>query len=391
MIHSLNRREWLKTSLIAAGSLVTLPAFALPKSLAKSTFSYSPESILGEYLPDFPISEARIMARLNANENPYGPAPEVLKAISDSVSMGNRYAHADANILIKMIADKEGVTPDHIMLGPGSTDLLEKVAISRFIKGGNVIAADPSYMSLVNTAQALGATFKPVSLLEDYSHDLDGMAKAVDADTKLIYICNPNNPTGSITNSVKLRNFCTEVSIKTPVFVDEAYLEFLENPLSESMVGLVAEGKDVIVARTFSKIHGMAGLRIGYIVATPERIESVTNLVRSTMGLCSTSLKGAIASMNQTDFMPKCKEHNTGCREYVKNEISALGYDIIPSYTSFMIFPIRMEGKAFMKLMYEEGVGIRVFDIQDKDWCRVSMGTKEEMEYFVETFKKVTA
>jgi histidinol-phosphate aminotransferase len=391
MIKSLNRRDWLKTSLLAAGSIVTLPAFALPKSISKSTFSYSAEGILGEYLPDFPIAESRMIARLNANENPYGPAPEVLKAISDSVGMGNRYGHADAETLIKMIADKEGVTPDHIMLGPGSTDLLEKVAISRFIKGGNIIAADPSYMSIVNTAQALGATFKPVQLAADYSHDLEGMANAVDADTKLVYVCNPNNPTGSITNASKLRTFCTEVSSKTPVFVDEAYLEFLEDPASESMVGLVAEGKDVIVARTFSKIHGMAGLRIGYIVATPERIESVTSLVRSTMGLCVTSLKGAIASMKQTAFMSQCKENNTGCREYVHQEITALGYDIIPSYTSFMIFPIRMEGKAFMKSMYDEGVGIRVFDIYDKDWCRVSMGTKEEMEYFVETFKKVTA
>lgn len=391
MIKSLNRRDWLKTSLLAAGSLATLPAFALPKSISKSTFSYSAESILGEYLPDFPIAESRMLARLNANENPYGPAPEVLKAISDSVGMGNRYGHADVEVLIKMIADKEGVTPDHIMLGPGSTDLLEKVAISRFSKGGNIIAADPSYMSIVNTAQALGATFKPVSLAADYSHDLEGMAKAVDADTKLVYVCNPNNPTGSITNASKLRTFCTEVSSKTPVFVDEAYLEFLEDPASESMVGLVAEGKDVIVARTFSKIHGMAGLRIGYIVATPERIESVTSLVRSTMGLCVTSLKGAITSMKQTAFMSQCKENNTDCREYVRQEITALGYDIIPSYTSFMIFPIRMEGKAFMKSMYDEGVGIRVFDIYDKDWCRVSMGTKEEMEYFVETFKKATA
>lgn len=391
MIKSLNRRDWLKTSLLAAGSFVTLPAFALPKSISNSTFSYSAESILGEYLPDFPIAESRMLARLNANENPYGPAPEVLKAISESLGMGNRYGHADAEVLIKMIADKEGVTPDHIMLGPGSTDLLEKVAISRFIIGGNIIAADPSYMSIVNTAQALGATFKPVSLAADYSHDLEGMANAVDADTKLVYVCNPNNPTGSITNAAKLRTFCAEVSSKTPVFVDEAYLEFLEDPASASMVGLVAEGKDVIVARTFSKIHGMAGLRIGYIVATPERIESVTSLVRSTMGLCVTSLKGAIASMKQTAFMSQCKENNTDCREYVRQEITALGYDIIPSYTSFMIFPIRMEGKTFMKSMYDEGVGIRVFDIYDKDWCRVSIGTKEEMEYFVETFKKVTA
>jgi histidinol-phosphate aminotransferase len=181
------------------------------------------------------------------------------------------------------------------------------------------------------------------------------------------------------------------VSVKVPIFVDEAYLEFMESPETHSMVGLVAEGKDVIVARTFSKIHGMAGLRIGYIVATPERINSITSMVRSTMGLCVTSIKGAIASMQEDKFMAECRKMNTDCRDYVKTEISALGYDIIPSHTSFLIFPIAMEGKQFLKSMYDDGVGIRVFTIDDKPWCRVSMGTMEEMQLFVSTFKKVTA
>ncbi|WP_296705654.1 histidinol-phosphate transaminase, partial [Algoriphagus sp.] len=283
------------------------------------------------------------------------------------------------------------VTPEHIMLGPRSTDLLEKVAITRFQNGGNIIAADPSYMSLINTAKAMGGSWKAIPLTSDYAHDLPAMESAIDGETKLIYVCNPNNPTGSITNAEELKKFCISASEKTPIFVDEAYLEFLENPKSQSMVGLVADGKDVIVARTFSKIHGMAGLRIGYIVATPERIESITSMVRSTMGLCSTSLKGAIASMKQTQFMGECRGYNSECREFTKNAIASLGYDIIPSYTSFMIFPIEMDGKEFLKSMYDSGVGIRVFDIYDKPWCRVSMGTKTEMEIFVETFKKVTA
>jgi histidinol-phosphate aminotransferase len=384
----MNRRNWLKSGLVAMGAMTMAPALALPRK--ENLFAYRPESILKEHLPAFKYDETRLMARLNANENPYGPAPKVVQAISDAISSGNRYGHTDAATLISMIAEKEGVSPDHIMLGPGSSDLLEKTAFVRFKDGGNIVSADPAYMSLISTAQSLGATWKPVLLTDDYAHDLDAMAKAVDVDTKLVYICNPNNPTGSITDPVKLKAFCSKVSDMTPVFVDEAYLEFLEKPEDHTMVGLVAEGKDVIVARTFSKIHGMAGLRIGYIVAQPERIQDISNKVRSTMGLCITSVKGAIASMKEQQFLLKCKSMNTECRAFVSSEIAALGYKIIPSHTSFLIFPIAMEGQPFLKAMYDSGVGIRVYNIDNKPWCRVSMGTMEEMALFVESFKKVT-
>lgn len=387
MIKSINRRDWLKSGLLVAGGLVASPSLAFKSS---SLVHHMPTSLLREYVPEFGANESRMLARLNANENPYGPSPKVVKAIADSVSQGNRYGHGDAAILIDMIAEKEGVSKECIMLGPGSTDLLEKVAITRFQNGGNIVSADPAYMSVMNTAKAMGGNWKPVPLAADYSHDLDGMKNAIDSDTRLVYVCNPNNPTGSITNAESLKKFCTEASAKVPVFVDEAYLEFLEKPETQTMVGLVADGKDVIVARTFSKIHGMAGLRIGYIVATPERIESITNKVRSTMGLCVTSLKGAIASMQETDFLGQCKSQNTACREYVTSKVVKLGYEPIPSHTSFLIFPIAMEGKAFMKSMYDEGVGIRAYEMYGKPWCRVSMGTHEELEYFVETFKKVT-
>jgi len=385
---TINRRDWIKSSLFTLGGLAVAPSIP---SFAESKSTFASKSALREELPKFPFNEARMFARLNANENPYGPAPKVIQAISESLVLGNRYGHGDAFTLIGMIAEKEGVSPDHIMLGPGSSDLLEKIAFVRFMQGGNVVSADPSYMSLIHTAQSMGATWKPVLLTADHAHDLDAMASAVDGETKLVYVCNPNNPTGSITNSSELRDFCKTVSPKAPVFVDEAYLEFLEDPESHSMVGLVAEGHDVIVARTFSKIHGMAGLRIGYIVAQPERIKSITSKVRSTMGLCVTSLKGAIASMKEQEFLQNCRTLNAESRNFVSKEITSLGYEVIPSHTSFIIFPIAMEGQKFMKSMYEKGVGIRVFNIHEKPWCRVSMGTMEEMEIFVESFKAVTA
>ncbi|MBN7810755.1 histidinol-phosphate aminotransferase family protein [Algoriphagus sp. H41] len=387
MTKTLNRRDWLKSGLLLAGGLVASPSFAYKRSMPVKSAS---TSLVKELMPELRMTESRMLARLNANENPYGPSPKVIQAITESVSLGNRYGHGDAATLISMIAEKEGVDKECIMLGPGSTDLLEKAAITRFQHGGNIVSADPSYMSVMSTAQAMGGKWKPVPLAADYSHDFAGMAAAIDKDTRLVYVCNPNNPTGSISDAAALRKFCLEVSPKVPVFVDEAYLEFLETPETQTMVGLVAEGKDVIVARTFSKIHGMAGLRIGYIVATPERIQSITEKVRSTMGLCVTSLKGAIASMQETAFLAECKSQNTECREFITSEIIKLGYSPIPSFTSFVIFPIHMEGEKFMKGMYGEGVGIRAYDMYDKPWCRVSMGTQQELELFLETFKKVT-
>jgi histidinol-phosphate aminotransferase len=383
---NLNRRNWLKTSLFGLAGLS-----AMPEVLAHGKSAIHSEALkYSSSLKEIPLPfEANVpmKARLLANENPFGPSASTIKAISSSISEGNRYGHSDAQYLIKMIAEKEGVSPDHIMLGPGSTDLLEKTAIALCRFGGNVISADPSYLSLVNTAQAVGASWKSIPLTQDHGHDLEAISQAIDEETKLVYVCNPNNPMGSITDFEKVKSFCKKTSSKSPIFIDEAYLDFLENSQEKSAVNLVAEGYDVIVARTFSKIHGMAGLRVGYIVATPERIKSVTDMVRSTMGLCITSLKGAIASFQDEAFLTECRKLNAESRDFTSQSIKSLGYAEIPSHTSFMIFPIRSEAKTFAQSMINQGVGIRMYAIDEKPWCRVSMGTMEEMNYFIEALK----
>lgn len=337
----------------------------------------------------FPPDMSNVQARLLANENPYGPSDKVRLAVMDAVSLGNRYGHEAAQQLKEMLAEKEGVSPDHILLGPGSTDILEKTAIAQFVNGGNIVSADPSYMSLVRTAMAFGAEWKNIPLTANYAHDLKAMMKAIDAQTKLVYVCNPNNPMGSLTPADDLRAFCAKAAETAPVFVDEAYLEFLDKPEASSMVGLVAEGKDVIVARTFSKIHGMAGLRIGYGVAQPETLEKISTLVRSNMGLSITSIKGAMASLTDTPFHDMSRSLTGQTREYVAAELDKLGFAYVPSHTSFMIFPIELPGEEYLEKMFAHGVGVRVFEIDEKPWCRVSMGTMKEMELFVSTLKKV--
>jgi len=389
MSTSINRRKWLRSTALLTAGLVATPSLRSLSARSQEEGLYQVR--VWEHAMASPPGIDQLKARLLANENPYGPSDKVRLAIMESCAMGNRYGHGDAARLIDMIAEKEGVPKEYILLGPGSTDLLEKTAIVQFRKGGNIVSGDPAYMSLIKTALAFDAEWKRVPLLRDYAHDLDAMAGAVDGDTRLVYICNPNNPTGTITPAGKLRAFCAAASEQAPVFVDEAYLEFLNDPEASSMIDLVRAGKDVIISRTFSKIHGMAGLRIGYIVALPERIEKISSMVRGTMGLCVTSLRGAIASMEDTVFQANSQKWTAEAREYVYGELEKMGFDYIPSHTSFILFPIDMPGKDFLEKMYAEGVGVRAFEIDDKPYCRVSMGTKEELALFASSLKKVLA
>ncbi len=217
------------------------------------------------------------------------------------------------------------------------------------------------------------------------------MEEAIDDETKLVYICNPNNPTGAVTSGKELMDFCSRVSERVPIFVDEAYLELVEGDVTESMVSLVAKNKNVIVARTFSKIMGMAGLRIGYIAATTDFLAIIQKITRGGMGISLTSVHAAIAAIEDTDFQAMTKKLNTEAKEYVYGELKKMGYTYIPSYTNFLIFPISMDGKEFLEKMSGQGVMVRAFDIQDKTWCRVSLGTMDEMKMFTSALSSISS
>ncbi len=391
---SLSRRKYLRNSALGLGAAFIAPHIGISESSVRSikidadgNFAYSP--FYKEYIPNNWIDTDVLAAKLNANENPHGPSPLALEALRSNAYKGNRYAWRELFDLMEKIATYEGVTQKNVLMGPGSSDILEKTAMLYFEDGGNVVSADPAYMSLVKVAQAMGAEWKAIPLKSDWSHDLDAMEAAIDTDTKLVYICNPNNPTGTITDAKKLRDFCSRVSEKVTVFVDEAYLDFLDDPMASSMVDLVAEGKDVIIARTFSKIHGMAGLRVGYGIATEETIEKFQSVTRGGMGISYPSVFAAMASMDDRAFLAKSRKLNTASRDYTYATLKEMGHEPVPSYTSFMIFPIEMEGKAFLKEMYDLKVGVRSFQFMDKTWCRVSMGTMDEMKLFTDALSKV--
>ncbi len=385
----------MRTTALTAGGLGLIPVSGLCETPRASVrLSPAGEAIYSpffrEYLPET-FASGTLAAKLNANENPYGPSPLAREALQAASAAGNRYAWRDLMGLIEEIAVEEGVGPDSIITGPGSSDLLEKTAMVFFQNGGNVVSADPSYMSLIQVAKACGASWKPVPLKADWSHDLEAMEAAIDSQTRLVYICNPNNPTGTLTPANALLEFCDRVSDTVPVFVDEAYLGFLEPEDQKSMVSLVARGKNVIVARTFSKIHGMAGLRVGYAVALPQTLERINAITRGGMGISGPSIAAAKASMSDQHFLEACRSRNSSVREYVYETLMELGHKPVPSHTSFMIFPIALEGREFLGRMSALDVGVRAFRFMDQNWCRVSMGTRDEMDLFLSAVRKTLA
>lgn len=387
---SFNRRNWLKQTGLGAGALMFGAQVVPWTSKANPAFGmtplYQPSLIETHKVIERDLIELK--ARLLANENPYGPSPKAIEALKEAAIKGNRYVYNSSKEFAETLAEKEGVTGKQILISPGSTDILEKFAFATCLKGGNVISADPGYMSIVNTARAIGATWKNIPLKDDYSHDLKAMEKAVDSETRFVYICNPNNPTGTITPIEEIKAFAKKVSKKVPVFIDEAYIELMDG--GESAVSLVQEGYDVVICRTYSKIHGMAGLRIGYMVASEERVDKIQELVRTEMGISVTSLHAAIASTKDLEFQEKTKTLNAEARNYVFNSLQDLGYKPIPSHTSFILYPINIPTKDFAEKMLSMGVGIRVFTINDKPYSRVSMGTMDEVKLFVDSLDQIT-
>jgi histidinol-phosphate aminotransferase len=303
--------------------------------------------------------------------------------LPDLVQNGNRYAGRDMFELVEKIAKKEGVTADHLMVAPGSSDLLEKVAIVLFMNGGNIVSADPCYMSMIRVAESVGAKWKAIPCTPDWSHDLKAMEAAIDNDTKLVYVCNPNNPTGAITKGQDLLDFCSRVSEKVPVFVDEAYIELAVGADTQSMISLLSQKKNVIIARTFSKIMGMAGLRFGYMVALPSFLKEINKITRGGFSITNTTVAAAKASMDDNEFQDMTRKLNHEAKLYLYSNLDKMGYKYIPSYTNFVLFPVSIQGKELLSKMTEKGISIRSFDILNKPWCRVSIGTMDEMKTFV--------
>jgi histidinol-phosphate aminotransferase len=390
----INRRNLLKTGLLSLSGMALAPHLragacgSSPITLdASGRIFYSP-MMREHFLDNLPAFQPLI--RISANENPYGPPPLAREAIKTAMleGAGSRYSWQELGGLVAQIATKEGVSVSNIMMGAGSSDLLERTAYVLCAGGGNVVSADPTYMSLVRVAEAVGADWKAIPCKADWSHDLERMESAIDKNTRLVYVCNPNNPVGSVSDAAHLMEFCRRVSERVPVFVDEAYMDFA-NGATRSMVSLLSENKNVIISRTFSKVMGMAGLRVGYLVGLKPTLDTLQRTSRGGAGITYTSIVAARAALDDVDFQKMTITKNEEAKQYLYGRLKKLNIAYLPSYTNFALFPIATNGKDFLAQMAEKGIGIRAFDIQNRPWCRVSIGTMDEIKQFVRALEEV--
>lgn len=389
--NSMNRRNWLKTTALFTGGLTMLPPAlsrlqAAPVApVASNSTAYANDLAVGPKLP------VNLKARLFANENPFGPSPNAKKAIMDSMLTSYQYPIKLIPELEEKIRTHEGITADMLMISSGSSPLLLGTAVSLLKDGGNVVTAETTYDDLPNRCEKVNAKWIKVPLTKDYTHDLDAMEKAITPDTKLVYICNPNNPTGTIVDKDKLKAFCERVSQKVTVFVDEAYIDYLPDADDTTLMSSVKKGQNLIVARTFSKVYGLAGLRIGYIVAQPATIAKLQPHTACSWAVLSVpAISGALASYQDKAYIQETLKKTMESKQFLYDILKAEGYSYIPSYTNFVMFPLKMDGERFAEEMMKRGVGLRNWKMNDQHWCRISIGRMDEMQAFADAFKELS-
>jgi histidinol-phosphate aminotransferase len=331
-----------------------------------------------------------LKARLFANENPFGPSDTAKKAIVDSIASSYQYPFMRLGELEEKIAAYEGIQKEQLLLSAGSSPLLMAAAICFCKDGGNVVTGDPTYEDLPGCAERLGAKWIKVPLTADYKMDLDAMEKAVNADTKLVYVCNPNNPTATTVDADQLKAFCERVSKKVTVFVDEAYIDYLPDPLSITLADGVKKGQNLIVARTFSKLYGFAGLRVGYIISQPAILENMSRFTKDQYAISALALSAAIASYRDQPFLQEALQKTIASKEYLYKVLKEEGYEYIPSAANFVMFPLKMDGQRFVEEMMKRGVGLRNWQFNKQEWCRISIGRMDEMEAFAAAFKELS-
>lgn len=349
---------------IAGLGIVQFKTFASP---ATSFLTFTPAD-------DGPI-------RLSSNENPYGPSPAARIAMTESINNSNRYNWNLTTDLMSAIAKKNNVVDENVLVGAGSTEILDVVIQSVASQKGSFVVANPSYSSWSRTAEKLGLKKISVPLTSDKRHDLTAMLAAIEPDTKLIYVCNPNNPTGTICESNELISFIKEATKKATVMVDEAYLDFTDE---SSISNLAIENKNLIVVKTFSKIYGLAGARTGYALANKDTIEQISQLQTwANGGVSVVSRVGAITSLKDDDFVKLCYSKNEAARKYTIEQLELLNIPYIPSHTNFIYFSLVNYKKDFFELLNSNNIqGTNIYEENGK-WTRITVGTMQEMQKFI--------
>jgi histidinol-phosphate aminotransferase len=329
------------------------------------------------------------IAHLSSNENCWGPPESVMKAMNNAWKYSNRYGYPDANI-VGEIAKHHGVKAENILLGAGSGEILDVVGTTFLLGGKKVLGVEPSYSSVYQHATSIKTTAVKLPLGKDYRQDMPAMIKAANArasEIGLVYLCNPNNPTGIVVSKQEVKQLLDGIPKDMPVLIDEAYHHFVDDPSYATSVPYVIEGRPVIIARTFSKIAALAGMRLGYAVASADIVQKMRPY---SMGSINALVKhGGAASLKDTASQADVKNKVMTLRKKTTAELNALGYETLPSETNFFMVSIGREVVPVIEEFRKKGVAVgRPFPPMTTH-MRVSIGTADEMARFMTAFKEI--
>jgi len=342
-----------------------------------------------------PLSEKKIdwgypegAVRLNANENPYGPSPNAIKAMEKGLSEGHRYTRATQ--LTKELASYHGVSTDMVLAGCGSTEFL-RIAPWAFLRhGGELVTALQTFKTLPRESKKIAASVNEIPLDKNFYFDLQALKKALTPKTKMVYLVNPNNPTGTRHNFEDIQSFCASLPKSIIVFIDEAYSHFLEDKQGRDGITLIKQGLNVIVSRTFSKVYGLAGMRLGYAIADPAIIKELRAFGFRNLGINQAVFAGGLASLEDEKHVQKYKKLVKDGKEYFYSQFDSLSLKYIPSTTPFLMVKVNMASKVAIKKLASKNVFVRKGeDWQMPDYLRITMGFPEENKAFISALKQI--
>lgn len=342
------------------------------------------------YVPGKPISDVQRelgltdVIKLASNENPLGCSKKVTQAISDALSEISLYPDGNATVLRNKLAEKHGLKPGQIIFGAGSNEIITFIAQIFLNPGDESIYAQPSFSWYDTAVLATGAN--PVIIpLKDYTHDLEAMKNAITDKTKIIWICNPNNPTGTIITAKEQEEFLKAVPSNIVVVLDEAYYEFARGGDYPESVSLLEKYPNIIILRTFSKAYGLASLRVGYGMAS-EEIVSYLNRVRPPFNVNTLAQTAAIAALEDEDFVREVLKVNKAGRDMLYEAFEKLGLRYVKSHANFIWVETPLSsGEMFQKLLHR-GVIVRPFMGK---WLRITVGKKEQNEKLIKALTEL--
>ena len=346
------------------------------------------------YVPGKPIEELerelglRNSIKLASNENPAGPSPRVIAAVRSAIPRLNRYPDGSGYYLRERIAAAHGVGMQQIVLGNGSTELVEVLARTFLGNDGWAVMADQSFIMYRIATMAVNGRARIVPL-DGMTHDLNAMARATTADVRLVYIANPNNPTGTYVSDAALESFLRAVPEEVVVVLDEAYADYVDADDYPNGARHVIAGRNVAVLRTFSKIHGLAGLRVGYAVTT-EAIAASMEKIRSPFNTGSLGQAAALAALDDSDHLIASRDLNRVERAFVESELRRRGWSYTPTVANFHLIDLGRPALPVYEHLLRQGIIVRPMSTYNFPSClRVTIGTREENLRFLEALEGV--